>query len=193
MYIFDIETLGLDQASVVLSMGCVYVDSMEPQSYGSLMKNQFFAKLDVKRQIQDLGRTTDSSTMDWWKKQADCVKQCSLIPQADDLSPLDAINALRAWVFSNTKQSRVICYTRGSMDVMVTEHLAKQVDTKLPWQYNDFRDVRTAVDILYPNSKDGYVAIDPDLCLGYNESMVIKHDPVHDAQIDAAMILYGKR
>ena len=192
IYIYDLETLGVNETAVVLSIGCIYIDSMEPCTYRDLMKNSFFVKLDAKYQIEKLNRQVTSSTIEWWGKQSNAAKIRSYKPSKDDVTPEVALQQLRQFVYDNTKQSRVKCYTRGSMDVIVSEHLAKQVDIKLPWVYNDFRDVRTAVDILYPLSKDGYVAVDQTKCFGYTDDMTIAHDPVHDCARDAAMILFGK-
>lgn len=192
MYIYDLETLGVNETAVVLSIGCIYIDSYESCSYKDLMKKSFFAKLDARDQIQRLGRKVTTSTIDWWSKQSMAAKDKSYIPSKTDVSPEEALQQLRQFVYDNTRQSRVKCYTRGSMDVIVSEHLAGQVNMKLPWVYNDFRDIRTAIDVMYPNSKDGYIAIDPTQCFGYDDNMTIAHDPVHDCARDAAMILFGK-
>jgi hypothetical protein len=149
-------------------------------------------KLDAKHQIQKLGRQVTSSTVDWWAKQSTAAKHTSYIPSKNDVTPDVALQQLRKFVYDNTGQSRVKCYTRGSMDVIVSEHLAKQVDMKLPWVYNNFRDIRTAIDILYTLSKDGYVAVDQTKCFGYTDDMTIAHNPVHDCARDAAMLLFGK-
>ncbi len=192
MYVYDLETLGVNETAVVLSIGCIYIGTPEPCSYRDLMKNSFFVKLDAKHQIQKLGRQVTSSTVDWWAKQSIAAKNTSYVPSKDDVTPEFALQQLRKFVYDNTGQSRVKCYTRGSMDVIVSEHMAKQVDIKLPWVYNDFRDIRTAIDILYPLSKDGYVAVDQTKCFGYTDDMTIAHDPVHDCARDAAMMLFGK-
>lgn len=156
------------------------------------MKKSFFVKLDTKYQIEKLGRQVSRDTVDWWLKQSKEAKVRSFKPSTEDVTPEIAIQKLRQFVFDQTGQSRTTCYTRGSMDVIVSEHLAKQVDMKLPWVYNDFRDIRTAVDILYPLSKDGYVGVDLEKCPGFDDGSFIAHDPVHDCARDAAMILFGK-
>ena len=192
MFVYDLETLGVNETAVVLSIGCLYIDSPDPCTYRDLMKNSFFVKLDAKYQVENLGRQISKETVDWWGKQSKEARLRSYKPSSEDVKPEVALQMLRQFVFDHVGQSRDKCYTRGSMDVIVSEHLAKQVDMKLPWVYNDFRDIRTAVDILYPKSKNGYVEVDQTKCFGYTDDMMIAHDPVHDCARDAAMILFGK-
>jgi hypothetical protein len=54
--------------------------------------------------------------------------------------------------------------------------------------YAMWRDVRTAVDILY-GTTNGYVEVDHPL---FDRTAVIKHHPVHDCALDAMQLLYGK-
>lgn len=192
IYVFDIETLNIAEDSVILSMGCVYLEDYAPKPWEDLLKNSIFIKLDAVHQIKLLNRTASKSTLEWWSKQSTFAKNKSLNRSSEDLDPITAIQRLRKFVFDNTRQQEVKCFTRGFMDVMTTEHLAKQVDQAMPWRYNNYRDVRTAIDILYPNSKNGYVEVDTKLCAGYNQGGIIRHDPVIDCAEDAAMILYGK-
>lgn len=173
-------------------MGCVYLADYEPKPWAELLKNSIFIKLDAQYQIKYLNRTVSKSTLDWWGKQSTFAKDRSLKKTMGDLEPIVAIQRLRKFVFDNTGQQEVKCFTRGFMDVTTTEHLAKQIDQAMPWRYNNYRDVRTAIDILYPNSKNGYVTVDTNQCRGYNSSDIIRHDPVIDCAEDAAMILYGK-
>lgn len=192
MYVYDIETLATNETAVVLSMGVIYVDSFKPQSWETLLSNCMFIKLDSKIQVKELNRRVDASTLDWWKKQIKTVRDLSMQPSDSDLSPKEAFQTLRKFVYERTGQSKIPCYTRGFMDVIVSDHLASQVGEKMPWHYNSYRDVRTAIDILYPNSEDGYVDVNPDMCYNFDISKVLKHDPTMDVSYDAAMILYGK-
>lgn len=192
MYVYDIETLATNETAVVLSMGVIYVDQYEPRSWESLLSNCLFIKLDSKLQVKELGRRVDASTLGWWNKQIKFVRDLSMQPSTEDLNPKEAFRRLRKFVYDRTGQSKIPCYTRGFMDVIVSDHLASQVEETMPWHYNSYRDVRTAIDILYPNSEDGYVDVDPKRCYNFDISKVLKHDPTMDVSYDAAMILFGK-
>lgn len=55
--------------------------------------------------------------------------------------------------------------------------------------YAQWRDIRTAVDIMY-GSTNGYCSVEhPD----FARHNVIKHHPVHDCALDVMMLLYGKQ
>jgi hypothetical protein len=192
MFVYDIETLGVDSDSVILSMGCIYIADPNPKSIDDLREDSFYVKLDAKYQIDKLGRTVSQDTLAWWKKQEKSVRDAACKPSVEDVKPLEAIHMLRRFAYSKVGNNPSKCYTRGFMDVFVTEHLARQVETTLPWKYNDFLDVRTAIELLYPNSKNGYVDVDPTKCYNFDRAAVKKHHPVWDCALDAAMILFGK-
>ena len=48
MFVFDVETLGKQSHSVILSMACVHFDPSEKPSHIDLKQNAFFAKFKVK-------------------------------------------------------------------------------------------------------------------------------------------------
>jgi hypothetical protein len=74
------------------------------------------------------------------------------------------------------------------MDQMVIDSLAKKLDMQPITEYNMWRDIRTAVDLL-TGSSNGYCDVDHPL---FNRASVIKHHPVHDCALDAMMLMYGK-
>lgn len=190
-YFLDVESLSTHQEAVLLSVGIIYID--DPKNWDDLVKNSLFIKLDAQYQIETLKRKIDKSTIDWWMKQDKEVRNKSFKPYSDDLLPKEAFNKMRQFIYDHTGTQKALCYTRGSMDERIIEDLALQTENVVPFTYNQYRDVRTAIDILYPKSNNGYVEVDEDLCYNYKRDKVFKHDPVSDCQLDAAMLLYGKR
>ena len=63
MFIFDVETLGKESNSVMLSMACIYFDPDKKPDHVWLRKNAFFAKFDVEDQIKRLNRKVGKTTM----------------------------------------------------------------------------------------------------------------------------------
>ena len=53
--VLDLETLGSVNNSVILSVGMVAVDSTKDYTFDELIKDGYYAKLDVKSQV-DAGR-----------------------------------------------------------------------------------------------------------------------------------------
>jgi hypothetical protein len=71
---------------------------------------------------------------------------------------------------------------------MVIDSLAKKFALQPLTDYNRWRDVRTAVDILC-GTTNGYTDV---VYPGFERAAVIKHHPVHDCALDAMQLMYGK-
>jgi len=193
MFFLDIETLGTSQSAVVLSIGMIHLENQEDRSFQSILDSSLFLKLDSKSQIQS-GRTVDKSTMEWWAKQGQTEKIKNLIPTQGDLLASDAILQTKKFISDRSKpKDRLTCFTRGSFDSMILDHLCVHTLGVDPlFKFWEYRDVRTAIDILYPETAvRSYVKIDESRCPGANKFMESKHSPDIDAALDAAMILYG--
>ena len=52
----------------------------------------------------------------------------------------------------------------------------------------NFRDIRTAIDILAETSKRGYC----QLSKTFDRDLVVKHHPCHDIALDVLMLKYPK-
>jgi hypothetical protein len=183
---FDIETLGIESTSVILSFACIYFDPEKKPTYQELVDSAFFVKLDSKDQIQRLKRTVTKSTLDWWVKQSPETQTLSLNPSEFDLKAEDAIEKFREWTKQFPDSNKSIVWARGNLDQMAIGSLENACDIPTVFHFGRWRDVRTAVDLL-TGSTNGYCKIE-----GFDESQVIKHNPIHDCAYDAMMLMYGK-
>lgn len=188
MFIFDVETLGKESNSVMLSMAAIYFDPETKPSYEDLYNSAFFVKFDVEDQVRRLDRKIGKTTMQWWAKQCDIVKAKSLKPnKAVDVKFEDGYEAMRKWAESK-KDDQCYVWARGNLDQLVLDSFEEQLEIKPIWPFNRWRDVRTAIDILY-NTSNGYCPVN---YTGFSaESKVIKHNPVDDCAYDAMMLMYG--
>ena len=188
MFIFDVETLGKESNSVMLSMAAIYFDPETKPSYEDLYNSAFFVKFDVEDQVRRLDRKIGKTTMQWWAKQCDIVKAKSLKPnKAVDVKFEDGYEAMRKWAESK-KDDQCYVWARGNLDQLILDSFEEQLEIKPIWPFNRWRDVRTAIDILY-NTSNGYCPVN---YTGFSaESKVIKHNPVDDCAYDAMMLMYG--
>lgn len=192
MLFLDIETLGVESTSVILSVGMLYVDDLSPKTYQQLLDKSIFVKLSAKDQIDNYSRVVKKDTLDWWKDQSELARSRNLNPSANDLPVKEAIQILRSWVNKVSKKDDQ-CWIRGSLDQVCLDSLFKSAGEETLLPYYVYRDVRTAIDFLYPEtSRKGYVDIDSELCIGFSPDMVLKHSPEYDCALDAAMMLFGK-
>lgn len=188
MFIFDVETLGVESTAVVLSAALIHFDPEVKPDYQTLLDSAMYVKFNAKEQIQNYKRTVDPNTLDWWKKQHEYVRGMALDPKPDDLSAADGLSYLRQFVRKFPGWEKQTMWARGSLDQLAIDSLATKLALEPITNYNMWRDVRTAVDLLY-GSTNGYCEVEHPT---FNRAAVIKHHPVHDCALDAMMLMYGK-
>lgn len=192
-FVYDVETIGIESTAVVLSAAFVYCDPDDlsednEEAYAQLLKQSVFVKFKAKEQAE-AGRTITKSCLDWWERQVDIVKAKSFYPNKElDLSMYDGMTALRKWFTKYPDSKNMPVWARGGLDQMTTESICRLVDFEPFINYNSFRDVRTALDLIYDKSVGGYVEIP-----NFDQYQVIKHDPVHDCAYDALQLVRGKQ
>jgi hypothetical protein len=187
-FCFDVETLDKESTAVILSASIVYFDPKDKPTYQQLLDNTLFVKFDATDQIKRLKRSSSKLTLEWWDKQPDYVKNISLKPKPNDLLAEDGLRMIESYMnrYPNPKQQTI--WMRGTLDQLVIDSLSYNVGFEPISPFAMWRDVRTAVDIIY-GSHNGYTEIvHPE----FNRDLVIKHHPAHDVCLDIMMLLYGK-
>jgi len=187
MFIFDVETLGVESNAIVLSAALIHFDPEKRPTYQDLLDDACFVKFNAKEQAQ-MGRTVSKSTLDWWKEQHEYIRQISFDSSIGDMTAENAIKTLQDYMAKFPNADKQTMWARGSLDQLVIDSLCVKLGLQEITGYNMWRDVRTAVDILY-GSTNGYVEVDHPL---FKRHEVIKHHPVHDCALDAMQLMYGK-
>jgi hypothetical protein len=191
-FVFDIETLGVESTSVILSLGMVYCDPStlsedNNEAYKQLMESSIFVKFKAKEQTSPAtNRTISKDTLDWWGKQGAFQKQHALEAQPYDVYAVDGLKALAKWYTGKEDYKNLPIWTRGGLDQLGYESLCRTFEVDAMARYNVYRDVRTAIDLIYEKANGGYVDIP-----GFDVYQVAKHHPVHDSAYDALMLLRG--
>ena len=188
MFMFDIETLGTESTSVILSAAIIHFELGKDYEYEQLLEDSLFVKFDVQEQLKQFKRVAQKDTIDWWSKQHEYVRGVSLKPTDLDMSALEAVRALREYAAQFPEKNQTI-WARGSLDQMVIDSITRQLDQDLIFPYNNWRDMRTAIDLLKDTGKNGYCDIAHPTFKSHN---VIKHHPTHDCAYDIMMLIYGK-
>jgi len=185
---FDVETLGKESNSVILSMACIHFDPDSKPSPQQLRDNTFFCKFDAADQIKRLNRTVGRTTMDWWAKQCDNVKIKSFKPNvAIDERFEDGYERMRRWAKSKNEPDSYV-WARGNLDQLVLDSMEEQLQIEPIFPFKRWRDVRTAVDFLTGTTngycKVNYPGFDPYL-------HITKHNPIDDCVLDVMQLIYG--
>jgi hypothetical protein len=185
---FDVETLGKESNSVILSMAAIYFNPEDKPTPQELRDNAFFVKLDVADQIKRLNRKVGKTTMQWWSKQCDNVRRKSFNPSSEDVRFEDGYEAMRQWAKSKN-DDKCWVWARGNLDQLVLDSMEEQLEIDSIWKFARWRDVRTAIDFLYETNR-GYCEIDYP---GFDPSLhITKHNPIDDCVFDVMMLIYGK-
>lgn len=188
MYMFDVETLGVESTCVILSAAIIKFDPTDlTKTYDDYISEALFVKFSVEEQISKYKRTIDKDTIAWWSDQHDYVRKVSFIPKDDDLTAVEGIDRLVDYIGNIPRETTF--WARGSLDQMSIDSLCKAAGKDLIAPYNVWRDIRTALDCLTTTSKNGYCDLNIPFDKGSN---VIKHHPVHDCAYDIMMLVYGK-
>lgn len=178
----DLETLGLRENTVVLSLGVAAfrLDAESTNDFDRYIETGFHVKFSVKDQMQTWNRSTDASTIEWWKKQ-DKEAQKIVKPSVEDVTMADGLAMFTDWVKSiDYRWGKSYTWTRGlAFDIPKVEHMYYQAGMKLPFNSWMARDTRTFIDILTGVSNGQY---EPD---GGFPKNFLKHDALHDAAMDA--------
>lgn len=188
MFVFDVETLGVESNSVVLSAALLHFDPEQKPTYQQMLDGACFVKFNAREQIEQYKRTIDIGTLEWWKNQHQYARQVSFDPSSNDLTAVQGITILHNYMNKFPNANKQTMWARGSLDQLVIDSLCRKVDLETITTYNMWRDVRTAVDIMY-GTTNGYCEIEHE---GFERASVIKHHPVHDCALDAMMLMYGK-
>jgi hypothetical protein len=188
MFLFDVETLGKESNSVILSMAAIYFKPEDKPTPQELRDSAFFVKFDAKDQIKRLNRKVGRTTMEWWAKQCENVRKKSFNPSPEDVRFDEGYEAMRAWAKSKN-DPKCWVWARGNLDQLVLDSMEEQLGLNAIWKFERWRDVRTAIDFLYETNR-GYCDVDYP---GFDPSLhITKHNPIDDCVFDIMMMVYGK-
>lgn len=135
----DIETLGLNAGSIVLSIGAVQFGR-----YSGQLGDSFSAVIDPV-DCEKYGLTADAGTVMWWLSQpreaSDAVHTGSGLKSA--------CARLKTWWLGRALRSPepLRFWSHGSMDHVVLGAAFEAVNILVPWGYRDIRDTRTLYEL----------------------------------------------
>ena len=174
--VLDLETLGSVNNSVILSVGMVAVDSTKDYTFDELIKDGYYAKLDVKSQV-DAGRKIHKDTLQWGSEQGEAAQHI-LKPSPKDMHWSKLREDMISWLTDQGVDThKVKVYSRGShFDFGLLHDLFRITEgvsqDDLPWRYWNIHDSKTVVFTLL--GRDVWD-------LGVEPEGFIHHDCLHDA------------
>jgi len=135
----DLETLGVEPDSVLLTLGAIKFDPYsddEPHS-------GLYLRCDVDEQTEKYNRSVDENTLAWWARENESVRE-------EAFSDGDRVN-----VDELTKAINKFCvgldyiWCQGpTFDFVILQNLYKQAGKPVPWNYWQIRDSRTLFSLM---------------------------------------------
>lgn len=159
----DLETLGKQADSVILSIGAVPF-GMDGTFICSDASFEEFPKI----QTQMENRVTEWSTIKWWMDQdRDAIDIQLRNPRCKHL--LECLTNLSEYCKKHLNPDFKVWANGTHFDISMLNHAYNQFGKETPWSYRNVRDVRTLVDLAGISVK------------GY-ESVGVKHSAVNDCR-----------
>lgn len=179
-FIFDAETLGKVDDSVILSIGILPCpeDMQKTYTIKELYSTGLHIKLDRDQQLK-YGRKIEQDTVDWWKKQGAAARDVLINKNLVDI--VQAQLTIRKFMFDNgfdRQKSKI--WSRGMIDQRWWQSLCKTCQQINPdvtdfLNFGIWRDVRTALELLTGNPKG---------CIEDSDPNFIKHNALCDCCMD---------
>ena len=129
----DLETLSTKPDATVLTFGAC---KFNPYKQEDIDKGIYF-RINVDQQIT-LGRDVDDSTVEWWGKQAEDVREEAL-GDGDRITLEQFTKELNRFIVG----AKNIWAQGPVFDIVILENLYRQLGLPCPWQFWQIRDSRT--------------------------------------------------
>ena len=157
----DIETLGVNGDSVLVSIGAVTFDDVS-------LGTTFHRRVDIDSCIK-LGMTVSGQTVCWWMDQPDVARKLFSHKGVHITNVLDGF--IRAFDWTRIEE----VWANGiNLDLSVLTKAFELTGLRCPWAYYKARDYRTARN-LFPRELVNELTIEPR----------VEHDALEDATSQA--------
>lgn len=142
----DLETLGNNSSSVIISIGAVAFDLDKNETF----TDTFYSVIDTQTCV-DLGMKMDVGTIMWWMKQSDQARKVF------DKEGSDIVTVLHQFTQWYPKGAK-FWGNGATFDNVILGNAYTSARMNKPWGYSDDRCYRT-VKALYPDVKAERVGV----------------------------------
>lgn len=186
--IFDMETLGGPPDAIIVSAAFLVFDLEDKtKSFQELVNDSLYIKFSIADQ-KKMGRTVDSDTLAWWKRQSK-EAQLELLPSNKDLTVNEGIDEITKYFRDkNVNPKNCIAFCRGqSFDFPLIENLFASVNRQNEWpcKFWNQRDTRTYLGTMAGKIDVKDIPLPPNEIQGF-----IHHNAVHDIAKDVLSMRY---
>ena len=136
----DLETLGVEPDSVVMTLGAIKFDPFsdaEPHT-------PLYLRGDVEEQSEQYGRSIDDNTLAWWSKQPQAIQDEAFGEHSDRVTVQEMLRQLNKWCVGLD----YIWCQGPTFDFVILQSLYKAAEKPAPWNYWQIRDSRTLFSMM---------------------------------------------
>ena len=138
----DLETMGLMSNAAIVSVGIYHVASIKYDNTRIKVAEPSFYEVCNLKQQEMRGATIDSSTLDWWSKQPDEVREALVASQIADIDNTAVVGKFREYVKS-LPGSPVWVVQGSDFDIPIIKNFLGLYAEKLPGFYRHKICLRT--------------------------------------------------
>jgi len=131
----DLETLGVEPDSVVMTLGAIKFDPFsdaEPHT-------PLYLRGDVEEQSEQYNRSIDDNTLAWWATQPQAIQDEAFGDHSDRVTVQEMLRQLNKWCVGLD----YIWCQGPTFDFVILQSLYKAAEKPAPWNYWQIRDSRT--------------------------------------------------
>lgn len=154
----DLETLGTQPGSVILSIGAVLFDPKQPVD--TCVGSRFYAVINQASCI-DAGLKTDPNTVKWWEGQSEDARK--VLTESIDMTASAQLFSTLQMLSRFVKEDMRVWSNGAAFDQPLLDVAYNAVGLPLPWKYWNSRCYRTITN-LHPNRKE----MEPQTVLAHN-------------------------
>ena len=133
----DLETLDFKPTSVILTLGAI---KFNPYTFDEPVTG-LYLRLNVDQQLE-MGRSTSESTIEWWSKQSEEVRE-EAMGEKDRVDVKDAMEQFHKFVWNGGP-----IWAQGpQFDMVIIENLYQMLNKPLSWSHQAIRDSRTVFNL----------------------------------------------
>ena len=136
----DLETLGVEPDSVVMTLGAIKFDPFS----NSEPHTPLYLRGDVEEQSEQYGRSIDNNTLTWWSKQSQSVQDEAFGENQERVLVKEMLRQLNKWCVGLD----YIWCQGPTFDFVILQDLYKNAQKPTPWNYWQIRDSRTLFSMM---------------------------------------------
>ena len=165
----DLETLGTQPGSVILSIGVVEFDPAAPVE--SCLGREFYCVVSQEDSVIK-GMTVSQDTLDWWNKQS--AETRKVLTDSSDPAMSAGLSDSLSTLTTFLGEGAVVWSNGANFDQPLLDVAYNRVGIALPWKYWNSRCYRTIKGIC-PNAKN----LEPKTVCAHNALADAKWQALH--------------